>query len=104
MPPRTGTIPKQKPEEICPRCGGRKRTMRPGSLTGWIFAPTACKCIEGGNLSMPEIVTSGRTAQDTGELVEIGSGYEVLELIGKGGMASVYKVRDTNTGKSRVLT
>jgi len=52
---------------------------------------------------MPEIVTSGRTAQDTGELVEIGSGYEVLELIGKGGMASVYKVRDINTGKSLAI-
>ncbi|MGD9679577.1 MAG: protein kinase [Candidatus Obscuribacterales bacterium] len=96
---------------LCASCGKPIRSSRKGSFTGWIFDTSKCKCAvpvykePGKKISVsPE---SDRLAvvapASPGGLPDLGADYEVLELIGSGGMGSVYKVRDRRTDKTLAL-
>src|ERR1700677_3563352 len=93
MPPSSGKSSQKVDGEICPRCGRVQRRMRAGSITSWLFAPATCQCDSEFNQFSNLDVPKRKKLADGEELPAIGS-YEVMDLIGHGGMGSVYKVQD----------
>jgi serine/threonine protein kinase/Tfp pilus assembly protein PilF len=80
----------------CPACG-KQVTAGGGSMTSWIFGKASCKCrtprLNEDTKSNPRTSLANRLNGQDKKQLTFGDGYEVLELIGEGGMASVYKVR-----------
>lgn len=83
------TEEKEKIKLVCPRCKKSKRELRPGSLTAWVFRSSTCDCTKVLN----EDYQSGATKEPA--LPKLGEQYEVIELIGSGGMGFVYSVLDS---------
>jgi serine/threonine protein kinase/Tfp pilus assembly protein PilF len=92
---------KQKEEtklrETCDACGLPKSDVKGTSLTGWIFA-RSCHC-----LTSPIKVSEVEAEEKTRVLTDINDRYETLEVIGKGGMGTVYRVKDRTLDKEFAL-
>lgn len=88
--------------KYCPACG-KQVTAGGGSLTSWIFGRTSCKCqtprLNDDRTPNPRASLANRLhgGKEKKEL-SFGEGYEVIDLIGEGGMASVYKVKSKADG------
>ncbi|MDZ4834467.1 MAG: serine/threonine-protein kinase [Candidatus Melainabacteria bacterium] len=85
----------QQSTSSCPVCG-KQVTAGGGSMTSWIFGRPTCKCRTGkpsDSTPNPRTSLANRLHNKEKKQISFGDGYEVLELIGEGGMASVYKVR-----------
>ena len=94
----------------CAKCGQTVAGSAPKSFTAWLFRPAECNCdrslIGVTNTPAPPGAASlpGREDQDatlTGQT--IAARYEVLALLGRGGMGTVYKVRDHDSGSILAL-
>ncbi len=93
---------KQHLQSICLTCGKPISTLQEGSLTAWIFGDINCSCrdanITESQQQLLALQSPGnvRHASDT----DLPERYQFLELIGKGGMAAVFKCRDKVEGKN----
>lgn len=85
---------------ICTRCQKPMRPKRKGSLTGWILGSNDCACSQSTiKKNRVRLTQSGQVSQPPHTaLPSLGSKYEIISLVGHGGMGNVYKVRDRMTG------
>ncbi len=98
---------------FCQRCGKSKASRRKGSLTSWIFQDSRCTCdLEEAPVSTcaqndvetafpPNPMGIEEDEHPTSKSFNLGldDRFEVLSLLGQGGMGSVYKVLDKELGK-----
>lgn len=82
---------------VCSVCG--LPVARPGTVTAWIFQTSYCSCPKGQGLIPTEqsADTDATNTQDASEQQLLGNRYRVLEPLGRGGVARVYKVQDSVT-------
>lgn len=102
------TLESRRARKTCPNCG--KYVTTAGPVTSWLLGKGKCQCKsrqpgEAGEakLSVLERLKAKTGTQPRGavstEIASIfGDSYEVLELVGEGGMASVFKVRNSVDG------
>lgn len=86
---------KAKLREYCDACGLPRSNVKGTSLTGWIFGKS-CHCVSN------QIVDDdpGQTALlDEAARTHIDDRYETLDVVGSGGMGTVYRVRDKTIDK-----
>jgi serine/threonine protein kinase len=101
----------QSVQFLCPNCKKRKNQ---GSMTWWIFASSHCQCSDAENSNSVSVdldtssgtqITSSSTIYKTSEkqsyelieadqALDLGQRYEIIEKIGEGAFANVYKVLD----------
>ena len=81
-------------DSVCPTCGKRLQ-QRAGSITGWVFGSGACSCLRTtGN--EPRFASRNDQRQlQAYALPSLGDNFDVIELVGIGGMGAVYKVADS---------
>ncbi|HEY9786289.1 MAG TPA: serine/threonine-protein kinase [Candidatus Obscuribacterales bacterium] len=92
--------------ECCLNCGKPISLKGKASFTGWLFQEVRCSCNSPRAIPMLESIDADdtppliphATASDASR-VELGDSYEVLSLLGHGGMGYVYKVKDKTVNK-----
>jgi len=82
--------------EICPQCGKTKRAIKMGSLTSWIFGENRCQC-QPLQSQLEAIILPQSNLPVQFEQ------FEILGLIGHGGMGSVYKVSEKGSGRTLAI-
>lgn len=108
------TLESRRARKTCPSCG--KYVTTAGSVTSWLFWKGKCRCKSRqpgesserserseSKLSVLERLKATSRTPSKGVFSEeiasiFGDSYEVLDLVGEGGMASVFKVRNTVDG------
>jgi serine/threonine protein kinase len=83
---------------------------RVGSFTSFLFAVNRCNCnnpvklevITGTSGAKPTIASPPQSTY-TGDKPDLGERYEILDLIGQGGMGAVWKVRDKAIDKTLAI-
>lgn len=94
---------KQKAEktDMCARCGKLVAASALGSLTGWVFQDSRCRCPrESKSSALPEANTRVAPRQvDKSELPYLNDDLEIISLLGRGGMSAVYKVKNTKSNE-----
>jgi serine/threonine protein kinase len=98
--------------EVCPACKKPKTAeSRKGSFTSYIFAANRCQCAfpQQSSNSEQHISDSSETeslnkaAEENTGKPDLGNRYEVLKLLGEGGMGSVWQVRDRQINKTLAI-
>jgi serine/threonine protein kinase len=92
----------------CTKCGKPTAVNTRGSLTAWLFSQSKCNCkltyapqperdaLDARRQEVPEPQKSNEAdSRLLGQLID--NRYEVLSLIGTGGMGSIYRVLDQKT-------
>lgn len=102
------TLESRRARKTCPNCG--KYVTTAGPVTAWLLGKGKCRCKsrqpgEAGEAKLSVLkrlkaktLTQPRGAFSTEIASIFGESYEVLDLLGEGGMASVFKVRNTVDG------
>ncbi|MGH9549446.1 MAG: serine/threonine protein kinase, partial [Terriglobales bacterium] len=85
--------------ESCSRCHKPVTpTERKGSFTSYLFKENRCQCPTDSTAEEPALVVTAHpdtlAPAPTLEKPDLGDRYEVLEMIGQGGMGTVWKVHD----------
>ncbi|MBX9695480.1 MAG: serine/threonine protein kinase, partial [Cyanobacteria bacterium] len=84
-------------KQMCGVCHKSIRRVTKGSLSGWLFRGFSCSC-EQDDSSQTEGQDSAaklfRKSPGPYDIPDLGSSYEVISLLGEGGMGRVYKVKD----------
>lgn len=96
---KTDNIENEIRSDSCSRCGKEIRHLRKGSFTSWIFAPTTCTCrkaILSSNVKQERVLTE----EELSDFPKIVPRYEIESILGKGGMAVVYKAKDKDINKT----
>jgi serine/threonine protein kinase/tetratricopeptide (TPR) repeat protein len=96
-----------KLREVCGDCGRIADKQDQGStVTNWVFGLKFCMCKQEkpGNscaLAIPEASTEPPESAQAAEEIkaDLGDRYEAIEIIGQGGMGTVYRARDKVLGK-----
>jgi serine/threonine protein kinase len=95
----------------CEKCNKEITSdSRAGSFTTFLFGANRCSCSEPAQLKLVATATSAQPASAqmsesaiTSDKPDLGERYEVLDLIGQGGMGAVWKVRDTAINKTLAI-
>jgi len=96
---------KKRTKLICGTCNKPLRGSRKGSMTSWIFSEGSCSCADGRKAELPEpqgeAAAISEPAAESVTTFDIGfkDSYEVESILGEGGMATVYKVKDKSLQK-----
>ena len=91
---------------VCSNCGKPLADKARSNVTRWLFQESRCTCAKPNialiSASQSDVKPSEEVLSDEAKAEinkTIGDKYEVLSLIGTGGMGSVYKVKDKSLGK-----
>ena len=83
---------------ICSRCNKSIKPSTRGSLSSWLLRPLVCTC---ESEKVGDSISRGLQDPEASEVLspddvlpDLGEQFEVLSLIGEGGMGRVFKVRD----------
>jgi serine/threonine protein kinase/tetratricopeptide (TPR) repeat protein len=99
---------KQKPHirEVCSKCSKVRAQSGTGSLTAWFFDLNKCSCqpekaSESECQVNTEVPRQNLESLDDVKETDLGLGqeYKALDMIGQGGMGTVYRVRNKSLGK-----
>lgn len=110
----SGKVFKEEQKEkvrIAARCEKCRKEItsesKAGSFTSFLFAANRCSCDKPMQLKVVSSATAATPAGASlteslhiGDKPDLGERYEVLSLIGQGGMGAVWKVRDTAIDKT----
>ncbi|MBX9691923.1 MAG: serine/threonine protein kinase [Cyanobacteria bacterium] len=93
---------RQHLQSICLTCGKPISTLQEGSLTAWIFGDINCSCNESDITESQQqlLALQAPSTEYATTGMDLPERYQFLELIGRGGMAAVFKCRDKADGKN----
>ncbi|MCA9804308.1 MAG: protein kinase [Cyanobacteria bacterium HKST-UBA02] len=67
-------------------------------MTSWVFSDSSCICTS-KTADILKSLSNNRPRLPQGKAPDLGSRYEVLDLIGRGGMGDIYKVKELESNK-----